>query len=537
MRSIGLSVLFTVMVCICSAQPADLIRLNRTQQQQAGTIYFSDKTDAAMPLSTYTLTNISNLFITAHFDNSLTNYLHRLAPSQPIDSLRKKGNFRFSLLVDGKPVYSSDLLPGAPPDRIRDSALILRVPLIDNSKDYSLWSEYFWNRFLRNGGDSILTEGAHTLRMEIRPYLQLEQLVTGELMASGEIQIQVLRRPVINPDTIHLSKVTPYPGFPVSDESFDTRKIRELKGQIGAGIFKRIRGIVVIKNGRILIEEYFNGASRSSLHNPRSVGKSFASTAMGIAIQEGHIAGVKEPLRNFYTVEEAKGNITIEQLLTMSSPFDGNDSDSESPGNEEKMYPEKNWVNFALAVPLKPTQPPGGWRYFTAGVVLLGDILDRRVPGKLKEYADKKLFEPLGIRNYQWQYTPQDVPNTAGGIQLCALDFAKYGQLYKNDGLWNGKRILPAAWVQQSFTRHKKIPGRTEEYYGYLFWNKSFPAGDKSYEAYYCAGNGGNYILVFKDQPLVIVITASAYGQPYAHPQVAKMLSEYILPAVIPVEN
>jgi CubicO group peptidase (beta-lactamase class C family) len=533
MRSIALSILFALAIFGSTAQPADLITLKGLQPQQAGTLYFSDKADIAVPLSTYTLTNISNLFITAHFANSLTNYLHRLALSMPIDSLRKKGNFRFSLLVDGKPVYTSDLRPGAPSDRIRDSALILRCPLIDNTKDYSLWSENFWNRFLRNGGDSVLTEGEHTLRMEIRPYLQLDQVVTGELMASGEIRMQVLRKPVINADTIRLNTVTPYPGFAVSDASFDSRKIKELKGQIQAGIFKRIRSIVVIKNGRLLIEEYFNGASRSALHNPRSVGKSFASTAMGMAIHEGYITGVKEPLRNFYTVEATKGNITIEELLTMSSPFDGNDSDDDSPGNEEKMYPEKNWVNFALAVPLKPTQPPGGWRYFTAGVVLLGDMLNRRLPGKLGEYADKKLFEPLGIRNYQWQYTPQEVPNTAGGIQMCALDFAKYGQLYKNEGLWNGKRILPAAWVQQSFTRHKMIPGRTEEYYGYLFWNKRFPVGNKAYEAFYCAGNGGNYILVFKDQPLVIVITAAAYGQPYAHPQVAKMLSEYILPAVI----
>jgi CubicO group peptidase (beta-lactamase class C family) len=115
---------------------------------------------------------------------------------------------------------------------------------------------------------------------------------------------------------------------------------------------------------------------------------------------------------------------------------------------------------------------------------------------------------------------------------MNALDFAKYGQLYKNGGIWNNQQILNKDWVEQSLTKQKQISGRDSEYYGYLFWNKTFKAHNKEYEAYYCAGNGGNYILIFKDEPLVIVITASAYGQYYAHSQVAEMLSKYILPAV-----
>lgn len=69
------------------------------------------------------------------------------------------------------------------------------------------------------------------------------------------------------------------------------------------------------------------------------------------------------------------------------------------------------------------------WNYFTAGLVALGYILNQRLPEGLDKYADKKLFTPLGIRNYKWQCTPTNVPNTAGGIQLRTLDFAKFGQL------------------------------------------------------------------------------------------------------------
>ena len=123
--------------------------------------------------------------------------------------------------------------------------------------------------------------------------------------------------------------------------------------------------------------------------------------------------------------------------------------------------------------------------------------------------------------------------NTAGGIRLKALDFAKYGQLYKNDGLWHGQQLIPKEWIAKTFSKQKPLPERNNEYYGYLFWNKIYHVNGKDYEVWYCSGNGGNSIFIFKDQPLVIVVTAKAYGMPYAHSQVDKMIQEYILPAVI----
>jgi CubicO group peptidase (beta-lactamase class C family) len=216
----------------------------------------------------------------------------------------------------------------------------------------------------------------------------------------------------------------------------------------------------------------------------------------------------------------------------MSSAFDGDDNDGDSPGNEENMYPTDDWVKFTLDLPLSRTRPREQWHYFTAGAMLLGDILNKTVPGGLEKYAEQKLFGPLGI-TYQWVYTPQHVPSTAGGIRMKALDFARYGQLYKNGGVWNGKQLLPKEWVEKTFSKYRPIPDRPDEFYGYLFWNKTYTVNGHRYETWYCTGNGGNKIFVFKDLPLVIVITASAYGQPYAHPQVDKMMTDYILPAVV----
>lgn len=488
-------------------------------------------------LNTYKLTNKSDLFFVAYFNNSLTNYKHQLLPQVSSDSLFKIGNYQFTLYIDSKLIYQSNLLPGAPPAKNQNTDTYLNRPFIDNVNGQGTWSESFWNRFMNNGGDKILTDGNHLLKMEIRPYVKTDTIKTGEIIASGELILEVARHPKIDITKIQLNKIKPYNGLTISNASFNKKKIKQLKGAIDEGIFKKINSIIVLKEGEILIEEYFNGENRNSLHDPRSVGKSFSSTLTGIAINDGFISGDTQTLSHFYNLSQfknltpSKGNATIKDLLTMSSGFDGNDEDGSSVGNEENMYPTQDWVKFTLDLPYQESLKEK-WHYFTAGVVLLGDILNKSVPNGLEKYADDKLFKPLGITKYKWQYTPQNIPNTAGGIQMNALDFAKYGQLYKNGGTWNNQQILPNNWVEKTFTKQKQIVGRDSEYYGYLFWNKTFKANTKDYEAFYCAGNGGNYILVFKNEPLVIVITASAYGQHYAHSQVTEMLSKYILPAI-----
>lgn len=215
----------------------------------------------------------------------------------------------------------------------------------------------------------------------------------------------------------------------------------------------------------------------------------------------------------------------------MSSGFEGFDFDENSIGNEENMYPQADWVKWTLNLPMAKRKVGEQWAYFTAGVVVLGDILQKKVPNGLEDYAAKKLFKPLEIKNYKWQYTPQKVANTAGGLQMSALDFAKFGQLYKNSGKWKGKQIIPENWVKESLTKYFAVDESSN--YGYLWWNGTYQVGGKDYEFYYCSGNGGNNFFVFRDLPLVIVITATAYNKPYMHKQIDKIMEKYLLPAVL----
>tara|TARA_R110002074_G_scaffold79064_11_gene178545 strand:- start:5586 stop:7154 length:1569 start_codon:yes stop_codon:yes gene_type:complete len=482
-------------------------------------------------------------FLNIHFtlDKPLVESLQLLAPNLTEAELLEKGNFQFSFLVDGKVVYVENLNKGAGLMDSKTTQLEHLVPLA-HPEQIDFWGWFMWVKFMKlGGGQDVLSEGSHSLSIEVRPYMKIETLKVGGLLAKGEIIVNVAEIPV-DKNLIPIQKIQPNSGWKISNDDFSHKKIEALNRKIAENRFENINGIVIIKEGKLLIEEYFNGETRESLHDPRSVGKSIASTMIGIAIEDNYMKNENVLLKDFYDLKSfnnyssKKDSVTIKSLLTMSSGFLGDDNVYSSIGNEENMYPTKNWVKFALDLPMNEDSEIGkDFAYFTAGAVVLGDIIDKSVPNGLVSYADKKLFVPLGITNYKWEYTPQKVGNTAGGIRLRALDFAKYGQLYKNKGLWNGEQILNEQWVEKSLD--KKIEQSLDNgYYGYLFWNKSYSLNNKEYEVSYCNGMGGNKVFIFKDIPFVVVITSSAYNIPNAHSNVDKMMIEYILPAVIEKE-
>lgn len=471
------------------------------------------------------------------FDNSLVNYLHQLDNSLTVDELLKKGNYQFNFYVDGKLIYTENLNSGAGKIEDKKVKTNFRIPFL-NTQNEDSWGRYLWSRFyFANGGVDALEVGNHTLRIEIKPYLKTSTLKVGNVIASGEINLIVPKKNV-SEEQIAVQKIKPNSGWKVSVEKINQEKIKLLNQKIVENRFREITGIVVIKNDKLLLEEYFNGYNRDSLNDTRSVGKSFSSALMGIAMKDGYIKSESQTLKDFYDLKQFKNysskkdSVTIKSLLTMSSAFDGNDEDYDSPGNEENMYPTDNWVKFTLDLPMTENEIGKNWNYFTAGVVVTGDILDKSVPNGLGKYADKKLFQPLGITNYKWQFTPQQKPSLAGGLRMKALDFAKFGQLYKNNGTWNGKRILDKTWIQKSFTNYFS-DNKESEGYGYLFWRKVYKVGNKSFESYQSSGNGGNKIIIFKDIPVVIVITAKAYNKPYSHSQADKIVQEYLLPSVL----
>ena len=486
-------------------------------------------------LTSFILKENTDFNVRVFLGKPLTNYLQLLSPKLTTDELTKNGNYQFTFFVDNKKIYVENLNVGAGSADSKNQRTVFSVPLISSTNEDS-WGRFLWGRFFANGGQEALTNGERLLKIEIRPYLKLSEVLTGNIIAEGQIKI-IVPEIKINETQVKLQPIKPLKDWQISNEKLDIAKIEALNRKIATHTFKDITSIVVIKKGKLLVEEYFNGANRNTLHDTRSVGKSFASTLLGVAIKDNYIKDEMQMLKDFYDLKSfqnyssPKDSITLKSLLTMSSSFNGTDIDSDSPGNEENMYPTNNWVEFTLNLPIDKTKvTTARWDYFTAGVVVLGDILNKSVPNGLEKYADKNLFQPLGITKYKWQFTPQKVANTAGGLQLRSLDYAKFGQLYKNQGNWNGKQILMQEWVTKSLSKQMTIS--EGEYYGYLFWNKTYTVDEKSYEAYYSSGNGGNKIFIFKDQPLVIIITSKAYNKAYGHKQADQIMQDYLIPAI-----
>ncbi|MDR7369324.1 serine hydrolase [Flavobacterium aquidurense] len=539
--------------CILSAQNNDLIKTDgittELHKKNVGKITFMngntplDQYKESDFLKSFELKHKSDLNIRVFMNNSVTNYLHQLNPDLTAEKLLQTGNLQFSFYIDNKFVYKENINYGCNFGSAgnKNTSTTFRVPLT-SSKGEDWWAMYMWDRFKFNGGEKAMTEGTHKLKIEIRPYLKNninDDVKTGNLIASGEIRL-IIKTPKLTTKQIEIQPIASNSDWEISNFPLDKKKIEKLNIDIANYNLKETTSVVVIYEGKLLLEEYFNDASRTTLHDTRSAGKSFASTLAGIAIKNGHIKNENQTLNKFYNLKEfanyeaKKDSVKIKDLLTMSSAFDGSDQDGDSPGNEENMYPTDNWVKFTLDLAMDKSKTNGGkWDYFTAGTILLGDIINKSVPDGLEKYADKMLFKPLNITNYQWQYTPQKVANTAGSLQMTSLDYAKYAQLYKNKGTWKGKQIIPTDWVEKTLTHQIQIPERDNEFYGFLFWNKTFSFNEKKYEAYYCAGNGGNEFIIFNDLPLVVIITSKAYNKPYAHPQAEKIVVDYILSSII----
>jgi CubicO group peptidase (beta-lactamase class C family) len=489
-------------------------------------------------INNYNIGAEKDLYILLSQKFSLQHELAKLAPNLNQKELTTKGNYSFTFLIDGKVAYTENLHPGAIllPDKITNKSL--DIVFISNGRS-GLWSINMWDRFIGKIGTSVFNEKQKLLTIQIKVYIDNKGIVYSPIITENSISIVKIQKP-LDPALYQPQKIAANSGFEITTQPTHKNLITQLNMKVADKTYRKINGIVALKKGKLVVEQYYNGENRETLHDPRSVSKSVTGTLIGMAIDDGFIKTTQQTIGEFYQLNEfknfsiKKNSVKLADLLTMSSAFDGNDEISSSPGNEENMYPTDDYVKFTLNLPMDTVRENGKkWAYFTAGTMLLGDILDKSIPGGLEAYAKRKLFDPLHIGAYEWARTPQGKPFGGGGLRLRALDFAKYGLLYSNGGSFEKKQLISKSWITQSFFQHQTLPADRPGYYGYLFWNKTFKVNNKAYEAYYSTGNGGNKIYVFKNTPIVIVITASAYGTSYAHTQADEIVEKYLLPAML----
>jgi CubicO group peptidase (beta-lactamase class C family) len=316
---------------------------------------------------------------------------------------------------------------------------------------------------------------------------------------------------------------------------------------IEAGEFKQITSVVVAQHGKLAYEHYFDKAGAEGLRNTRSVTKTVTGMLMGLAIERKLLRADTPVLPHFPELrplayaDPRKDKITVEDFLTMSSLLECDDDNQNSRGNEERMYLIEDWSRFVADLPIRgfpdwqprPEQSPYGraWSYCTAGVTLLGPLLERVSGQSVPDFAAANLFKPLGIDKVKWQFQPKGTAMTGGGLQLRSVDLMKLGQLYLNGGRWEGRQVIAADWVARSIAPHANA--REDIDYGYLWWLQPFKVDGRTVRSFGMAGSGGNKVFVLPELDAVVVITTTNFQVRGAHPLSEKLLASLILPVLM----
>lgn len=315
-----------------------------------------------------------------------------------------------------------------------------------------------------------------------------------------------------------------------------------MSAQLHAGERGSLRALVVEQGGETVHETFVTGDA-STPRNTRSATKTVTGLLVGIAIDQGAIAGVDTRISDVLPLGDAVGNphprkdaITVEDLLTMSSMLECDDSNDFSAGNEERMYVSESWTRFALDLPVKgfppwvmrPEDSPYGrsFSYCTAGTVILGAVLEAATGQAVPAYAEERLFAPLAILGAEWARTAEGTAMTGGGLLLSTSDLARLGRLTLDRGLVGGHEVVSSSWIQASTRPHVRVDDDTE--YGYLWWLKDLDVGDRTVPTAAMAGAGGNRVVVVPDLDLVVVVVAENFGRPDAHAVTEQLVGDVV---------
>jgi len=321
-----------------------------------------------------------------------------------------------------------------------------------------------------------------------------------------------------------------------------------------------VHSMLIVRDGKLVFEKYFPGHdfqydaagyrgkwishNRHSTHTVMSVGKSFVSACIGIAVDHGFIESVDQSVFDFlpehqHLNTDGKGEITIEHLLTMTSGLQWLEWGASNTSPDSDLF--KLWIDCedqitcVLGKPMADA-PGTSFVYNGGGMILLGEILKNASGMDIEDFSAQYLFEPLGIDAPEWKRFESGVADASGGFYITPRDMAKFGVLYLNNGVWDGAQIISKEWVAWSATTYEgnnriKIPGEDAGRVGYTYtwWTNRVSGPDGKLDLYYANGWGGQKIIVIPDLEMVVVFTGGNYVSKNTH---FRILGKHLLPAV-----
>lgn len=295
-----------------------------------------------------------------------------------------------------------------------------------------------------------------------------------------------------------------------------------------AASLPNLTSLVVARHGRVVGEAYWDGMSAERTVNVKSVSKSVLSALVGIALREGHIESLDEPVATYLPeyfdagIDPRKRRITLRNLLTMRSGLE-----TTSFGNYGAWVASRDWVGSALARPVVD-EPGGRMIYSTGSAHVLSAVLTQATGMSTLEFARRHLFQPLGVRLGGWQRDPGGIYFGGNNMRLSPRALFRFGQLYLNGGHRGGHWFFPPGWVEESWT--SRVGSRWNDYgYGYYWWSRTM----SDHRVNFAWGFGGQYVFVVPDLELVVVATSDLDrpGGRDHRSAIHRLVAERVIPA------
>jgi len=325
-------------------------------------------------------------------------------------------------------------------------------------------------------------------------------------------------------------------------EGVDSTKIVKLIKNILAGEFPNTHSVLLVKNGKLILEEYFYGYDRDDIHYLASATKSITSILVGISLDEDMLKNVDQKVYEFFPDYQRtdwidkKYEITVRHLLSMTS---GIEWDENRPATDPQhdyygMRRGGDWMRYLFNK--KMVAQPGQKFNYNGGLsALLGEIIRRTTGLNAEEFSERYLFDPLGISHYSWLKYNDGSINTGGGLLLKPRDMAKIGKMMLSYGKYNGKQIVSEEWITESSKNHALyIEHPLGSGYGYQWWRGETNINGQTIKTYFAQGLGGQFIFIVPSLKITAIFTSQLKDNPLGEFRPQVMMTEYIIPALLP---
>lgn len=322
----------------------------------------------------------------------------------------------------------------------------------------------------------------------------------------------------------------------INDEFKNPKPILNMVKETIKGAYPDVHSILIYKNNKLVLEEYFYGYDRNTIHQLRSAGKALKGGILGIAIDKGFVNSEQDKLLPYFStkypeianLDERKKRITIEDFLMYRHGMDCENNNPSSKGYEQSMMEKEDWVKYILDLPMV-AEPGDVSSYCTGCAITINSLIEIATQQKIEDFAKKYLFDPLGISNYKWTFEPNPSSiTTFNQLYATPRDLLKLAIMYKEGGKWKGQQIISEEWIKKTFTMDKGD-------YGYFWEHKYYTIAGKEYNSYLATGNGGQKINIWPELDMITIFTGGNYNSYAIYGKSTppnEMIPKYILKSV-----